>query len=67
MIKETFPIKIHKKESTCYDGPWAGHILALSSSPTLVIRIGNIIGRYRKNEHSKYLMWESHEANKRIN
>jgi hypothetical protein len=53
------PLRIAKKEFTCYDGPWAGHILFLSTAPTAYFKSNDVVGRYELDRVNKsYLVWK---------
>lgn len=55
------PLKIAKTCYLCYDGPWAGQTLCLSSVPTAWFKAGDKIGRYESDANRRIktnLVWK---------
>jgi hypothetical protein len=51
------PLRITKRAYVCWDGPWCGHTLYMSSPFTLPVLINGILSRYRVGPVG-YLYWE---------
>lgn len=53
--------RVRKMKRDCYDGPWAGQTLCVSTLPTATMQIGGKTGRYILKDGMA--VWEERNAN----